>query len=202
MAKNNQPQGVNMPENKYAVNAPHSPELMQRWGSVNLQKFILTGPAEIAAKLLEKMLGGPSLACENLRHHEDMTDFCRGAAHIACEVAQHFWNDCEQRGWLLTQDQGYGPPPDEEQSSDPVAVTGYSHVDLSDPNNPRALSHEEFLAIQAGQVASGFSINSGVREDDPDHGHRSTDYGESGDDGEPISIPVPTDDPKPEGSPS
>ena len=130
-----------MPENKFAINAPHSQEIMQRWGSVNLQKFILTGPAEIAVKLLERMLGGPSLACENLRHHEDMTDFCRGAAHVACEVAQHFWNDCEQRGWLLSQDQGIAPEA-------PALITGTSHVDISDIEHPITLSHEEWMVRQ------------------------------------------------------
>jgi hypothetical protein len=191
-----------MPENKYAVNAPHSPEIMQRWGSVNLQKFILTGPAEIAAKLLERMMSNTNFEehCFSREHQEVYT---RGVAHIACEAAQHFWNDCEQRGWLLTQDQG---TPEEEQKDPamPVAVTGYSHVDLSDPNNPRALSEVEFRLSQMPQGCDGdecedpiprlhpasFSINSGVPElpvvDTEAYGHHSTDYGESGDDQEPL----------------
>jgi len=64
--------------------------------------------------------------------------------HVACEVAQHFWNDCEQRGWLLSQDQGSAPEA-------PALITGTSHVDISDIEHPVTLSHEEWM-VQQGRI--------------------------------------------------
>jgi hypothetical protein len=130
-----------MPENKFAINAPHSQEIMQRWGSVNLQKFILTGPAEIAVKLLETMMNGFDMRDVKPEEHDSAF---RLIPHVACEVAQHFWNDCEQRGWLLSQDQGSAPEA-------PALITGTSHVDISDIEHPVTLSHEEWM-VQQGRI--------------------------------------------------
>jgi len=130
-----------MPENKFAINAPHSQEIMQRWGSVNLQKFILTGPAEIAVKLLESMMNGFDMRDVEPEEHDSAF---RLIPHVACEVAQHFWNDCEQRGWLLSQDQGSAPEA-------PALITGTSHVDISDIEHPVTLSHEEWM-VQQGRI--------------------------------------------------
>ena len=136
-----------MPENKFAINAPHSQEIMQRWGSVNLQKFILTGPAEIAVELLKTIMNGFDMRYVNPEEHDSAF---RLIPHVACEVAQHFWNDCEQRGWLLSQDQGK-PEEEKDQKDPPVMVTGTSHVDISDIEHPVTLSHEEWM-VQQGRI--------------------------------------------------
>ena len=147
-----------MHENRYAFNAKHSPEIMAKWSRVNLSKQVFVGPAEVAIKLLDAMMS--STNWENLSpDHDAVTSYTRTAAHIACEMAQHFWNDCEQRGWLLPQ------TPEDEEPQEPAMVTGTSHIDMSDPLNPRSLSHEEFLAQQAGEHVEGssssISFNSG-----------------------------------------
>ena len=126
-----------MNENEYAIHLPNTPENQMKYGGANLNKFVLTGPGELANNYINSMLHDASFAGVE---GAELDEVCRVLPHIACEISRHFWNDCAQRGWLLSQ----MPPPD--------PITGTSHADISDMEHPRTMSHEEFLAQQAGNV--------------------------------------------------
>ena len=140
-----------MHENQYAVNAQDTPENRQKFSSINLHKTILTGPAELANHYIGAMLHTADFS--QIKGQSDAALTAQHIAEMGCMIAQSFWDTCRNNSWLLDQAM---------PAIAPEPITGTSHVDLSNPEAPRSMSHEEFLA--QGAVAPNVSPFGGSNE--------------------------------------
>lgn len=96
-------------ENKFAVCVTH-----QDMDSVTgiCDKRRIVGPGDLAVQFARDMIR--QVNWNEAKPHE-FPDLHLGIAHSACEVAQHLWNDFEQRGWLLNVE---APESQDQESQD------------------------------------------------------------------------------------